>query len=240
MRHKLSIVIPVYNEQSTLLELVRRVEDVNLGEVEKEIIIVDDCSTDGSGEVVRTFEKRHRIIRFVRNQGKGAALKAGIALATGDFLVFQDADLEYDPNDLPKLLQPLLEEKAQVTFGSRFESLRFRFIGRERTMPPVHGLGNIGLAFLFNLLYGTHLTDSEPCYKMFRADIIKNIEVMSDRFEYDIELMCKLVRAGHVIQQMPISYHPRSFDEGKKISWRDGITALKTMIRYRFSRTGAS
>src|SRR3989338_9370683 len=233
MTMKLSIVIPVYNEAKTIKELLRRINEVGLGKVEKEIILVDDFSTDGSRDVIKKLDKKYVKIFQPKNIGKGAALKAGIKAATGDFIIFQDADLEYDPNDYKKLLKPILGGKATITFGSRF-SKQSKLIPKKRTMHPLHWVGNQRLTFIFNILYGTSLTDAEPCYKMFRSEILKGISVKSDRFEYDIELMCRLVKKGHKILQMPIKFHPRSFEEGKKINWRDGIKAAWVMVKYRF------
>lgn len=231
---KLSIIIPVFNEAKTIRQLLRMIEKVDLKDIKKDIILVDDFSTDGSREIVKKLKSGYIKIFHDKNKGKGAALKAGIKKATGDFIIFQDADMEYDPNDYVKLIKPLLEKKADITLGSRLVGRKFHIFGRERTMHPLHWIGNKYLTFAFNLLYGTNLTDIEPCYKMFRSNVLKSVKVGSDRFEYDIELICKLVKKGYKIIQMPISFNPRTFEEGKKITWKDGIVALLTMIKHRF------
>ena len=233
---KLSIVIPVYNEAKTIKELLKRIESAGIGNVKKEIILVDDFSTDGSRDMLKKLNKKYTVVLQSKNQGKGSALKAGIKASTGDVIIFQDADLEYDPNDYGKLLEPILNKKASITFGSRFVDQKFHLFGRRKTMHPVHWIGNKLLVLVFNMLYGTRLTDVEPCYKMFRSEVLKSVYVKSNRFEYDIELMCKLVKKGYEIIQLPISFSPRTFDEGKKINtWKDGIAALMTMLKYRFS-----
>ncbi|MBI2541610.1 glycosyltransferase family 2 protein [Candidatus Woesearchaeota archaeon] len=232
---KLSILIPVFNESNTLMEILAKIKKVDLGGIGKEVIIVDDASTDGSREIIKKLGKKYVKIFQPRNMGKGAALKAGIRAATGDFVIFQDADLEYDPQDYIKLLQPILGNRSDVAFGSRFVNQRLVLFGKDRIAHPTHYIGNKFLTTTFNILYGTELTDVEPCYKMFKSSILKNTDVVSNGFEYDIELMCRLVKKGHKIIQIPIRYNPRSFQEGKKINWRDGITAFLIMLKFRIN-----
>ena len=231
---KLSIIIPLYNEKNTINKLLKKIKKVDLGKIKKEIIIVDDFSTDGSREILRRLKGDYVRLFQNKNKGKGAALKTGIEKATGEFIIFQDADLEYDPQDYKKLLNPILKNEASIVFGSRFEGKRYIIWGKNKNIHTPHWMGNKGLTLAFNLLYGTKLTDVEPCYKLFTSKVLKSIKVSSDRFEYDIELMCKLVKKGNKIKQLPIKYNPRSFEEGKKINWKDGLVALKVMLKYRF------
>jgi len=218
--------MPVYNERQTLPEILTRVRAVDL---RKEIVVVDDGSTDGTRDLLMEEGKKGdlKIVYHQANQGKGAAVRTGLEHASGDFIIIQDADLEYDPCDYPKLLQPLLEGQAQVVYGSRF-------LGSGETMFFLQALGNRLLTLLTNVLYGTALSDMETCYKAFRAEVIQSIPLRSWRFELEPEITAKLLKRGYHIHEVPISYQGREYHEGKKLTWRDGITALWTLIKYRF------
>jgi glycosyltransferase involved in cell wall biosynthesis len=243
---RLSIIIPVYNERPTLEDIVQRVQAVDLTvnrrgdnplfdgpiKVERELVIVDDGSTDGSRDLLDTWRKKHastmKIIFHDVNRGKGAALRTGFQHATGDMLIVQDADLEYDPRDYVKLLEPLLEGRSPVVYGSRFMG------GPRAAMSLTHTLGNKMLTILTNVLYGTSLTDMETCYKCFRRDVIEGLVLRSRAFEIEPELTAKILKRGYTIFEVPISYNGRTFHDGKKIGWRDGFSATRTLIRYRF------
>jgi glycosyltransferase involved in cell wall biosynthesis len=225
---KTSIVIPSYNERNTINELLDRVHAVP---IEKEVIVVDDCSTDGTRELLkqRVDEKRDIILRLLpRNSGKGAAVKDGLRLATGDVVIVQDADLEYDPADYPILLRPIQSGKAKVVYGSRF-------LGEHKAMYFWHSVGNKMLTLLCNMLFDTTLTDMETCYKVFTIDIARKLNLREPRWGFDPEITARILRMGHRIYEVPISYAGREFHEGKKINaWRDGWVVLLTLFRYRF------
>jgi len=231
---KLSVVIPVYNERATLERVVQRVLDVDVG-MPKEIILVDDCSTDGTRDlyeaVRRSIDGRaeSRIIFHDRNRGKGAALRSGFQAATGDIVLIQDADLEYDPRDYPRLLAPILDGRADVVYGSRF-------VGSEahRVLFFWHMVGNRILTLLSNAMTNLNLTDMETCYKVFRAEVIRGIRIRSDRFTVEPELTAKVARGGWRVYEVGISYAGRDYSEGKKITWKDGISAIWAVFRYRF------
>jgi glycosyltransferase involved in cell wall biosynthesis len=221
-----SIIIPVYNEKATVLQLLKQVEALP---VDKEIIMVDDGSTDGTRDLLAGLAPgRVRVFFHERNQGKGAAIRTGLRAATGDVVTIQDADLEYDPRDLLSLLRPIVEGKAEVVYGSRFT-------GEHRNMFFWHWVGNRFLTLVTNVLFDTTLSDMETCYKMFKADVIKGLNLKCRRFEFEVEVTAKVLKAGHRIYEVPISYAGREFHEGKKITWRDGFTALWSLLRYRIS-----
>ena len=228
MDMKLSIIIPVYNEAATLDELIRRVQATPY---KKEIIIIDDGSSDGSRERlshIASTQPGITLILHPHNQGKGAALRSGFAAAQGDIILIQDADLEYNPADYPTLLNPILDGRADVVFGSRFLG------GPHRVFLFWHYAGNKLLTLLSNIMNNLNLTDMEVCYKAFRAHIIKNIHIRSNRFGVEPELTAKVARARCRIYEAPISYSGRSYDEGKKITWRDGLKAVFAILWFRF------
>jgi len=232
---KLSVVIPAYNERNTVEKLVRRVAAAPLPEgLELEIVVVDDGSTDGTRELLRELVEvatpPFRLIEQPSNRGKGAALRAGFAHATGDVVLVQDADLEYDPRDYPTLLEPILEGEADVVYGSRFLG------GPHRVLFFWHYVGNRLLTTLSNMLTDLNLSDMETCYKVFRADILRGMTLRSRRFGIEPELTAKVARAKVRIYEVPISYHGRTYAEGKKIGWRDGVAAIWAILRYNLFR----
>jgi glycosyltransferase involved in cell wall biosynthesis len=225
----LSVIMPVFNEHTTVAEIVRRMRAVEIPLV-LQVIVVDDGSSDGSDKVLKALEDSTvRLISHEKNQGKGAAIRTGLAAATGDLILIQDADLEYDPDDWPRLLDPILKGKARVVYGSRFT-------GERKNMLPSHWFGNRLLSLTTNILYRSTLSDMETCYKLFDAQAIAGLTVVSNRFDFEPEITAKVLRRGHRIYEVPISYAGREVDEGKKITWRDGFSALAALIRFRFTK----
>jgi len=231
---KISIIIPVYNEKSTLEKLLEKVEQASLCGLNKEIILVDDGSTDGSRELLKQMQENqeengYKVFFHPKNMGKGAAIRTAVHYATGDIIVIQDADLEYDPVDYEDLVKLIIGDRADVVYGSRLcggkPSRAFKF---------THLLGNRFLTFVTNLLYDSTLTDMETCYKAFRADVLKNINIKSNRFEFEPEITAKVLKKKYHLYEAPISYYGRDFHEGKKITWKDGISALIALVRFRF------
>jgi glycosyltransferase involved in cell wall biosynthesis len=223
----LSVVMPVFNERETIDEIIRRVLAVP---VRKELIVVDDCSTDGTRDMLKELQQRHgfRLCLQDRNRGKGAALRRGFAEVTGDLVLVQDADLEYSPEEYPDLIGLICEGRADVVYGSRF-------LGRHRVFLFTHYLGNRFLTLLTNVLYNTMLTDMETCYKVMRTEVLRSFALRSNGFGIEPELTAKIFKRGFRVYEVPITYDGRGYDEGKKITWRDGIVALWVLMRYRFS-----
>ena len=224
---KLSVVIPCYNEFETIGKVLRIVQDIQIESLE--IIVVDDASTDGTRELLEGELKPlyHRLILQEQNQGKGAALRAGFAEATGDFVVVQDADLEYDPMELPRLMEPLISGKADVVYGSRFAGGHSR-----RVVYFWHMMGNQFLTQLSNMFTNLNLTDMETCYKIFRREIIQGIEIKEDRFGFEPEITAKIAKKRCRVYESGISYYGRTYAEGKKINWKDGFRAIYAILRY--------
>jgi glycosyltransferase involved in cell wall biosynthesis len=224
---KLSIVIPVFNEVSTIEEVIHRVQSVPF---EKEIIIVDDYSTDGTVNLLRKFDANQENVKVYyhgRNQGKGAALRTGFAAVQGDVVIIQDADLEYDPREYSKVLEPIQDGRADVVYGSRFLG------GPHRVLFFWHSVGNKFLTLLSNTLSNLNLTDMETCYKAFRREVMKDLSLKSNRFGFEPEFTMKIAKRKFRIYEVPISYSGRTYHEGKKINWKDGVAAIYTIVRYR-------
>lgn len=223
----LSIIIPVFNEKKFIRKVLDIVKSVKIGSIRKEIIIVDDYSTDGTRDILKKL-KGYRIFYHDKNMGKGAAVRTGLAHATGDIILIQDADLEYDPHDYPKLLKPILDGKTKVVYGSRF-------MDKHRPRYFLYYLGNVSLTIATNLIYGCKMTDMWTCYKVFMREVAQKLRLRSNRFNFDPEITAKILKNGYRIYEVPIRYECRDFKEGKKISWRDGIKALFALVRFRLA-----
>jgi glycosyltransferase involved in cell wall biosynthesis len=225
----LSVIVPVFNERNTVGEIIRRMRAVDLP-VDLEIVVVDDASSDGTDKILTALEDSTvRVVRHPANQGKGAAIRTGLAYVRGDLVLVQDADLEYDPEDWPKLLAPIMRGKARVVYGSRFT-------GERKNMLFLHWIGNRMLSLVTNVLYNSTLSDMETCYKLFDRTVLDGITIESNRFEFEPEITAKVMRRGHRIYEVPISYAGREFHEGKKITWKDGFGALWALVKYRFKK----
>jgi glycosyltransferase involved in cell wall biosynthesis len=225
----LSVLVPVYNERSTVAEIIRRTLAVQVPLV-VDLVVVDDASTDGTDKVLQSLmDSSVRVVTHEKNMGKGAAIRTALEFAHGDLILIQDADLEYDPDDWPRLLDPILKHKAAVVYGSRFS-------GERKNMLVLHWIGNRFLSLVTNVLYSSTLSDMETCYKLFDRRVLDNMVLLSNRFDFEPEITAKVLRRGYRIYEVPVSYAGREPDEGKKITWRDGFGALKALVRYRFSK----
>ncbi|MAH48995.1 glycosyl transferase [Candidatus Pacearchaeota archaeon] len=224
---KLSIIIPVYNEEKTIKAILKRVKAVPL-ELEKEIIIVDDSSKDSTKEILKTInDPQIKIFYHEVNKGKGSAIRTGLEQVTGDILLIQDADLEYSPEEYPKLLHPILNGTTKVVYGSRFKG---NMVGPNLFS---HVIGNKILTYITKILYFRNISDMETCYKVFKKEVIDSITLKAKRFDFEPEITAKIIKKGYKIYEVPITYESRLFDQGKKITWRDGIKALYYLIKYR-------
>jgi len=236
---KLSIIMPVYNEKSTLLKILEKVKALDLGDILKEIIIVDDCSTDGTRDIIKSLENNndYKIHFHEKNKGKGGAVRTGLKYSTGDWVVNQDADLEYNPEDIKRLLEKIQEPGISVVYGSRLlrgKYSKMRLFGKERTPLLSHYLGNRFLSFVTKLFYGQGITDMETCYKMMERDIALSLDLSSNNFNIEPEVTAKILNRKYKIAEIPIEYNPRAYNKGKKISWKDGFGAIWTLIKYKF------
>lgn len=228
---KISIIIPVYNEVNTLHKLLEKVKTTDYHSLEKEIILVDDASNDGTRELIKDLENtnEYKVYYHAKNMGKGAAIRTALSYTSGDIIIIQDADLEYEPKDYIELIQLILEDKADVVYGSRLAGGK-----PTRSFKFWHLIGNKFLTLLTNLLYDTTLTDMETCYKAFRSDVIKNITIKSNRFDFEPEITAKVLKRKYHLYEVPISYYGRDYAEGKKITWKDGFGAIRALVKYKF------
>ena len=229
--NKLSIIIPAYNEDKTILKVIARIKKVKINNIVKEIIIVDDSSADNTKNILKDLKgKSIKIFFHKKNLGKGAAIRTGLIKSTGDIIIIQDADLEYNPEEYRRLLKPIMEKKSKVVYGSRLAAIRKDI----KNMYKLHYIGNIFLTLMTNLLYGAKITDMETGYKVFRKEVIKKIKLRANRFDFEPEITAKILKKGYKIYEVPINFVGRKFEQGKKITWIDGIKATYYLMKYRF------
>lgn len=225
--NKLSILIPVFNEVNTLKPILEKLESIDFCGLQKEIILIDDCSNDGTLELYKDLN--YKVLYHDKNMGKGASLRDGFKEATGDIVTIQDADMEYNPEDLIPLVKTVLDGEADVAYGSRFMN-----IDKSKNYMFTHLLGNKMLTLFTNILFGATLTDMETCYKVFKAEYVKHLDIKSNRFDFEPEITAKVLKQGAKLKELPISYNARTFEEGKKISWKDGFSAIFALVKFRF------
>ena len=224
---KLTVIIPAYNEAVTIEQLLKKVFDAPIG-IDKEVLVINDGSTDTTAFILEKYNNKVQIIEHGVNKGKGAAIRTGLEYASGDLVIIQDADLEYDPNDFQKLLEPIVNGRADVVFGSRNLSPNNKRAG------SIYYFGGVVLTKLANLLFNINITDEPTCYKLFKTEIIKSLNLKCERFEFCPEVTAKIAKRGYRIVEIPIAYYPRTVAEGKKINWLDGVRAVWTLVKYRF------
>lgn len=225
--NKITILIPVYNEVNTLIPILEKLESIDFYGLEKEIILIDDFSTDGTKELYK--DMKYKVLYHEKNMGKGASLRDGFKEATGDIVTIQDADLEYNPEDLLPLVKAVLDNEADVVYGSRFLN-----IDKSKNFMLTHFLGNKMLTIITNILYKATLTDMETCYKVFKSEYVKHLNIKSNRFDFEPEITAKVLKQGAKLKEIPITYVARGFEDGKKISWKDGFAAIFALIKFRF------
>lgn len=232
---KLSVVIPVYNEQRTIEELLKKVLEVRLPlGIIKEIIVINDGSSDRTLEILDGYRKKIKLITSEINRGKGYAIREGFKVATGDLVIIQDGDLEYDPNDYSKLIEAITGRSVDAVYGTRLQNYPLRLWGSRRTPMPIHWISNHFLTALTNLIYGSKLSDMETCYKLIKKSVVDKLDLKADRFDIEPEITAKLLRNGYMIAEIPIKVKPRGYKAGKKIGWRDGVQAIWSIMKYRY------
>ncbi len=226
---KLSVIIPVYNEEGSIKKVVQEVVKVPLKKIQKEIIIVDDFSTDNTRKFLKDIKNKNiKIFYHRKNMGKGSAIRTALKHISGDIVLIQDADLEYNPGEYPRLLEPIINNKAKVVYG-------FRFTKQHKARYKFYYLGNLFLTFVTNLIYNSQIRDMETCYKVFKKDVIKGVKLKAKKFDFEPEITAKILKKGYKIYEVPISYKSRSIEEGKKIGWKDGLEAVYYLVKYRFT-----